>query len=487
MGQFKQMVKMETTEPSVILKLKKGGTVAHKKMKADTSSGHKSMKKMADGGMLAALTGAAGNPMIQSAPVVAPRKRIARPSMAARRAAMMMANKGRKGLPMMKKGGEAESAAEHKSEMKKISKVESELKSHEGKKASVAHKGLNKGGACYANGGIIESKSGKSTINTAEHTTKTSGKTGEVKFGNGGGYKTGGVVLGNGGGYKTGGVVLGNGGGFKKGGKASKKAFANGGSVNDAGKAVSMPQGNKPASKPVSINRLSGTFKKGGKVTPAQGRLQGDFARENATAMKQAKAYSNLKYPKKFAKGGYADGGDVMNDSVNPNDYMASQQPVVSRPALGGIFGGLKNDSPMTNIPNKDARGNPVSNRPFAGQGNDMRGGMQTGPNNFNNMYSSNAYAKGGKVKRCADGGSMSDADYNAVMAKETGRKRSPGAITDYEREVVKKVSPKSTRSTKVYPSGLSDSDIDKIINSKEMQEALTYSIDKKRGGKVGK
>jgi hypothetical protein len=39
MGDFKQMVKMETTEPSVILKLKKGGS-AHKKMKQGGDAGH---------------------------------------------------------------------------------------------------------------------------------------------------------------------------------------------------------------------------------------------------------------------------------------------------------------------------------------------------------------------------------------------------------------------------------------------------------------
>jgi hypothetical protein len=86
--------------------------------------------------------------------------------------------------------------------------------------------------------------------------------TGGVTLGNGGGYKTGGVALGNGGGYKTGGVALGNGGGYKKGG-ATKKAFATGGTVN-SGHPVAMPT--KPASKPVRINELSGTFKKGGMV-----------------------------------------------------------------------------------------------------------------------------------------------------------------------------------------------------------------------------
>jgi hypothetical protein len=129
-------------------------------------------------------------------------------------------------------------------------------------------------------------------------------KTGGVALGNGGGYKTGGVTDGQGG-YKTGGVALGNGGGYKMGGKASKKAYATGGTV-DSGKPVAMPQGSKKPPTPVSINQLSGTYKSGGKVTPAEGRLRANFAAENATAMKQAKADSNLKYSKyqKMADGG---------------------------------------------------------------------------------------------------------------------------------------------------------------------------------------
>jgi hypothetical protein len=107
--------------------------------------------------------------------------------------------------------------------------------------------------------------------------------TGGVVMGQGG-YKTGGVAKGNAGGYakgggiegnvsgtpagvsgtKTGSVKLGNAGGFRKGGAAKK--FADGGAVQDDGRAVKMPQGNKRPSTPVSINQLSGTFKKGGKV-----------------------------------------------------------------------------------------------------------------------------------------------------------------------------------------------------------------------------
>ena len=69
-------------------------------------------------------------------------------------------------------------------------------------------------------------------MHTAEYTGKSSGKTGDVKNGNGGGYKTGGVALGNA-------------GGFKAGGKTSKKAYAAGGTVN-SGRPVAMPEGRKP-------------------------------------------------------------------------------------------------------------------------------------------------------------------------------------------------------------------------------------------------
>jgi hypothetical protein len=65
---------------------------------------------------------------------------------------------------------------------------------------------------------------------------------------------------------KTGEVKESNAGGYKHGGHASKKHFATGGSVNKQGSAVVMPQASKPASKPVHINELSGTFKKGGRV-----------------------------------------------------------------------------------------------------------------------------------------------------------------------------------------------------------------------------
>ena len=278
MGQFKPMVKMETTEPSVILKLKKGGHVNMKKG-GKAEAGH---KKMAMGG--GAMESLMGTPALVGRPAVnAPVRAPGKPSMAARRKSMMakpaMAKPampmGNPSMPApMKKGGKAEggeSKAAHKAEMSAIKGVDKKLTKHASKAASKGHKGL---------------------------------KTGGVALGNGGGYKTGGVTDGQGG-YKTGGVALGNGGGFKHGGKTSKKAYATGGTV-DSGKPVAMPQGAKKPSTPVSINRLSGTYKSGGKVTPAEGRLRANFGAENATAMKQAKADTNLKYSKyqKMQSGG---------------------------------------------------------------------------------------------------------------------------------------------------------------------------------------
>ena len=294
MGQFKPMVKMETTEPTVELKLKKGGHVNMKKG-GMAEGGH---KKMAMGGgamdMMSGTPALVGRPAV-NAPVRSPMK----PSMASRRKSMMakkpaMPSAPAMGMPPMKKGGKAEggeSKGTHKAEMSKMKGLEKELKSHESKPASKGHKGL---------------------------------KTGGVALGNGGGYKTGGVALGNAGGFKTGGVTLGNGGGFKHGGKSSKKAYATGGTV-DSGKPVAMPQGAKKPSSPVSTNRVAGTFKKGGKVTPAEGNLMKAFGSENKTAMKQAKAQSNDVYSKYQKMQG---GGSVSDKEVDMSKgaYDASKK-----------------------------------------------------------------------------------------------------------------------------------------------------------------
>ena len=317
MGQFKPMVKMMTTEPTVELKLAKGGHVNMKKG-GKAEAGH---KKMAMGGgamdMMMGTPALVGRPAV-NAPVRSPMK----PSMASRRKAMMAKKPAAApmAMPPMKKGGKAEggeSKATHKAEMSKMKGLEKELKSHESKPASKGHKGLKTGGVALGNAGGFK-KGGMAT--------------GGVKMGNAGGYKDGGMTMVEKGGKMvpdfaadgkgkmkmggkacaTGGVTLGNAGGYKMGGKTSKKAYAAGGTVN-SGKPVAMPQGAKKPSAPVSINRYAGTFKKGGKVTPAEGNLMKAFGAENKTAMKQAKAQSNEVYSK-YGNMKMAGGGSVSDD-----------------------------------------------------------------------------------------------------------------------------------------------------------------------------
>jgi hypothetical protein len=392
MGQFKPMVKMETTEPSVELKLKKGGKVAK-------------MVKKADGGMM-------GSPM--SAPDIPPAMPARggmpmagapmRPSLAMRRRAMkgMPAGAGPAGpiggasqmqpsmpapmpagMPAMKKGGKAEGGkmdmAQDKAMIKKAFK-QHDMQEHKGGKGTalklkhggkMATGGVVNGQGGYAKGGIINTEGqGGEYRNTKMDTAKSDhspAKTGGVKMGNGGGYATGGVAKSNGGGYKKGGKVKGMmdggmagngmmGGGmmddgmypaaaYKKGG-ATKKHYATGGSVNSTGSAVAMPQGRKPASKPVAINELAGTYKRGGRVAPGNRALQAVSQKENATAMRQAKAMTNEKYGP-ASKMKLAEGGDVdlskgaYDKSIGPDaDDLEMARSIRGFP--GKMFGKVK-------------------------------------------------------------------------------------------------------------------------------------------------
>jgi hypothetical protein len=272
MGQFKPMVKMETTEPSVILKLKKGGHVGMNR------GGEYGFENMRSKGMSTMPDSS------YSAPAASPKA----PSMMDRRKAMA--------APLMKKGGKAGDMSQDKAMIKKAFK-QHDMQEHEGgkgtklklknggttkvvdgdKKDSAHGTGMVKMGkpAGYKTGGTIEGNAGKFMKTKVVDGDKKDSATG-----------TGGVRMSNSGGFKNGGstnwenrpadtskpgktntvtgeVKESNAGGYKRGG-AAKKHFATGGSVNDAGHAVAMPS--KPVSKPVSNTAQSGTFKKGGKV-----------------------------------------------------------------------------------------------------------------------------------------------------------------------------------------------------------------------------
>lgn len=266
MGQFKPMVKMMTTEPSVELKLKKGGSASFKRMISEgAKEGFKPVKKM-NGGVMDALsrtptpTTPMGNP--SAARAMASKRPMRAPAAPARgmpavgrpAAAMPAAPMGR---PMMKKGGEVESPAMHKAEMKAIKGVGKELSKHESMPASKAHKGLKTGGIAkstkpggYKTGGVVDGQGGYKEGGIIKTMTKKTTKVVEAKPDHNS--------------APTGDVKMGNAGGYKKGG-AAKKHFATGGRVvNDSGHAVAMPK--KAPSKPVAISELSGTFKKGGRV-----------------------------------------------------------------------------------------------------------------------------------------------------------------------------------------------------------------------------
>jgi hypothetical protein len=389
MGQFKPMVKMETTEPSVELKLKKGGKVA----------------KKADGGMMGSPMSAAGAmpPSMPARGGMMGAGSPMKPSLAMRRRAMrgMPAGAGPAGpvggaaamqpsmaAPAMKKGGKAD-MGQDKAMIKKAFK-QHDMQEHKGGKGTSlklkhggkmatggvvnGQGGFKKGGAIAKSGIINTEGQGGEYRNTKMDTAKpdhSPAKTGGVKLGNGGGYKTGGVAKSNAGGYKKGGKIKGmmdggmagdgmmNGGmmnnammddgmspaaAYKKGG-STKKAYAAGGTVN-SGRPVAMPQGRKPASKPVAINELAGTYKKGGSVAPGNRKLQAVFNKENATAMRQAKAMTNEKYGP-ASKMKLAQGGDVdlskgaYDKSIGPDaDDMAMAKSIRGFP--GKVMGKVK-------------------------------------------------------------------------------------------------------------------------------------------------
>jgi hypothetical protein len=109
-----------------------------------------------------------------------------------------------------------------------------------------------------------------------------------------------------------------------------------------------MPQGAKKPSTPVSINQLSGTFKRGGSVTPAQSRLMKNFASENKTAMKQAKAQSNEVYSK-YQK--MADGGRTSSEgAISDRELKMMGQEKAKMEQESGILRKLRKQHPNLQI-----------------------------------------------------------------------------------------------------------------------------------------
>jgi hypothetical protein len=317
MAEFKPMVKMFTDEPSVMLKLKKGGKVKSKaagqaegfKSMSQTSGGNpfaeaekgKAPKKpsisarmkamnpnmYAKGGKVAHKQMGGAMPMAAGAgalggmaPVgtgaaMAPMNRAALAGMppAAR---LKRAMAVRKALAGMKKGGSTSADC---------AKLERELKHHEAMSAARAHG--------KASGGEIDAAETKTTLkNSVKPFAKskmvtakkdTAHGTGEVKEGKPGGYAMGGTIEGNEGAFEntkmvtagkgktngtTGGVRMSNAGGFKKGGKAMKKA--SGGTI-DAKLTRTTVEGGNWENRPANTSKPGKTNTKTGEVKEANG------------------------------------------------------------------------------------------------------------------------------------------------------------------------------------------------------------------------
>ena len=350
MGQFKPMVKMETTEPSVILKLKKGGKVKggegseghepmqgrahamHEAMEAESGKAPKkpsmaerrnSMKpKMARKAMGGPMGAPMAPPMGAPAPMAPPMA--ARPPMAppmapmGRQALMGMpagqrnlrAAMVRKALTGMKKGGSTSSA---------ISKLEKELHHHESLSLDAAHPQRK------ANGGTIGdnvSKFAKTKVDDGDKNDGSKG-TGGVRMGNAGGFASGGtigdnvskfaktkVVDGdkNDGAKGSGGVKNGNGGGFASGGNVNWENRP--ADTASAGKSNTTTGGVK--------NGNGGGFKRGGSAAKKAYATGGKV--DDGKAVKMPKHSVSRPVANTLQSGTFANGGKVGFDEGGSAD-----------------------------------------------------------------------------------------------------------------------------------------------------------------------
>lgn len=376
MGQFKPMVKMFTDEPSVILKLKKGGKVASKA--AGQSEGFKSMasnnakifegaeagvapkkpsmaerrrsmnpNQYAKGGKVAHKQyggGMAAPGMVagSTGPAPAPMQAMGRQALAGMPPAQRMARAAavRKAMAGMKDGGSAECKA-----------LEKELKHHEAMSASKAHG--------KASGGAIDKAETKTTIKgnagkyaktkmDTAHKDKAHG-TGGVKEANAGGYAKGGNVskfvntkMHDGDkadkAHGTGGVKMSNAGGFKKGGKVPGLT----GATIEGGDWENRPA---DTSKPGKVNGTTGGvkeanaggYKKGGSAKKAY--ATGGNVVSDGKAVKMPRHFvsrpvANSLQSGTFKKGGkvgkYAEGDSVEDLSKGAYDRAVNEKPMGS-------------------------------------------------------------------------------------------------------------------------------------------------------------
>ena len=442
MGQFKPMVKMMTDEPSVILKLKKGGKVASKatgqseafksmasnnaKMFESPESGMAPKKpSMAErrkamnpnlyakggkvahkqmGGMMPATPGMVAG---STSPAPAPMQAMGRAALAgmppAQRNARAMAV--RRALTGMKKGGSADCSA-----------LEKELKHHEAMSASKAHG--------KAGGGKVSTYA-KTKMDTA-HKDSARG-TGEVKMGKPGGYNMGGKAMG---GYAMGGSIMGNekayentkmstAGKGKTGGTTGGVKMGNAGGYKSGGKAMKYAAGGEVDKYSPMTKEQSDAYKKS---SPMGARSDTAAQKAKTSYAKKMTSYSKEQDNQERSFLRKAAGGTI-KDGNWENRPANTSKPGVKNTTTGEVKNGNGGGFKM---------GGRASKKAFATGGQVVDDGKAVKmPRHaisrpVANSLQSGTFKKGGKVK-FADGGStdMSKGAYDAHYANEKAENES--------------------------------------------------------------
>jgi hypothetical protein len=451
MGQFKPMVKMMTDEPSVILKLKKGGKVKSKA--AGQSEGFKSMasnnakifegaesgvapkkpsmaerrKAMnpnlyAKGGKVAhkQMGGAMPvNPGVvpgATSPAPAPMQAMGRAAlagMAPNKRAMRMAAVQR-ALGGMKKGGSADCAA-----------LEKELKHHEAMSAKRAHG--------KASGGAIDKAETKTTIESgvkkfAKTKVDTAKKdrahgTGEIKEGKPGGYKMGGTIEGNEKAYEntkmhtakrdtahgTGGIKESNAGGFAKGGKVPGVGRAIEGGDWENRPANSAKPGIKNGTTGGVKEANAGGYKMGGRASKKAFATGGQVV-DDGKAVKMPRHFVSRPVANSLQSGTFAKGGKVEKEE-KPNLRLIKTH-TGPKGHVAKVY--------------KDRDWNEYRTKFYTPEGKHLTEGdshtddLQDAHDTAMSEVNKGRYKKGGKV-RFAEGGSedLSKGGYDAHYANE--------------------------------------------------------------------
>jgi len=423
MGQFKPMVKMETTEPSVILKLKKGGKVnrmvsmnsGHKAMagknifsaseqgmapkKPSMSARRKAMNPQmyAKGGNVAHKMGGGGMGMPAGMPPamparmpqpMAPMGRQAAMGMPAdARAARMMAL--RKAISGMKKGGSADA---------KCAALERELKHHESMPASKAH---NK-----ASGGTIKGNANKFANTKVDDGDKhdSAKGTGSVQNGKPAGYKLGGTIAGNVSKYAntkvvdgdrhdsasgTGGVRMGNAGGFKKGGNVSSW---------ENRPADTTPRG-KSNTSTGNVKLGAGGYKMGGAAKKAY--ATGGNVVDDGKAVKMPNHFVSKPVANSMQSGTFAKGGNVKEEKPNLRLIKTHKGPSGH---VAKVYKDRDWDEHRVKFFSPEGQHHPNA---------DYHTETAEDAHDTAMRQVSHGYRKGGNVKRFEDGGSDKQAQMN--------------------------------------------------------------------------